>query len=221
MTGLWRRASARPSAGGASPRRAWLAIRRERARGGAVRRPGARADDRLAHAASTGGSPALGPDILAPRVRRGRASCAACARTTRRARSATRCSTSARSPASATCGRSRAASRPRIDPWRPAGEVSDDEALAIVARAPPADAARPPRDGQQRRTGRSTAAPGCRARAAARAIRARGQGDDNRTTYWCPRCQALSRGRPQGRRPRSRPATRPRASTRRSRTAST
>ena len=56
-------------------------------------------------------------------------------------RSATPCSTSARSPGSATCGRRRAASRPAIDPWRPAGEVSDAEALAIVAGVPPAHAA--------------------------------------------------------------------------------
>ena len=39
----------------------------------------------------------------------------------------------------------------------------------------------------------STAAPAARARAAATPIRARGQGDDNRTTYWCPGCQALRR----------------------------
>ena len=31
---------------------------------------------------------------------------------------------------------------------------------------------------------------GSHAGAAARLIRARGQGDDNRTTYWCPSCQA-------------------------------
>ena len=40
-----------------APRRAWLVIRTERARGRAVRRPRARADDRRAHAASTSGSP--------------------------------------------------------------------------------------------------------------------------------------------------------------------
>ena len=36
---------------------------------------------------------------------------------------------------------------------------------------------------------RSTAASGGRARAAARRSASRGQGDDNRTTYWCPGCQ--------------------------------
>ena len=36
----------------------------------------------------------------------------------------------------------------------------------------------------------STTAPACPAAAAQTPIRARGQGDDNRTTYWCPACQA-------------------------------
>jgi endonuclease-8 len=75
-----------------------------------------------------------------------------------------------------------------IDPWRRAGDVSDDEALAIVhaARAPMQESAR---DGMQDRfrviygtAGRPC--PRCGA-----TVRARGQGDDNRTTYWCPSCQ--------------------------------
>ena len=52
----------------------------------------------------------LGPDILAPELDE-RASSRGCAPTTRRARSATRCSTSARSRGSATCGSARAALR--------------------------------------------------------------------------------------------------------------
>ncbi len=75
-----------------------------------------------------------------------------------------------------------------IDPWRPVSEVSDAEAIAII------NAARPrmlesARTGDQdagrrvfRRQGRPC--PRCGAR-----ILARGQGDDNRTTFWCPRCQ--------------------------------
>ncbi|MGA9858537.1 MAG: DNA-formamidopyrimidine glycosylase family protein [Solirubrobacteraceae bacterium] len=75
-----------------------------------------------------------------------------------------------------------------IDPWRRVSEVSDAEACAIV------DAARPrmlesARTGDQdaglrvyRRNGRPC--PRC-----GTTIRARGQGDDNRTTFWCPGCQ--------------------------------
>jgi endonuclease-8 len=75
-----------------------------------------------------------------------------------------------------------------IDPWRPLAEVSDDEALAIVrAVRPPMrrSAAGPGFDREPsvyERTGMPC--PRCGER-----VRARGQGDDNRTTYWCPRCQ--------------------------------
>lgn len=78
-----------------------------------------------------------------------------------------------------------------IDPWRPAGQVSDAEAVAIV------DAARPrmqqsARDGNQKRfrriyNGAGRPCPRC---GAASVIRSRGQGDGNRTTYWCPTCQS-------------------------------
>jgi endonuclease-8 len=75
-----------------------------------------------------------------------------------------------------------------VDPWRPTGSVSDDEALAVV------QAARP-RMRESATTGHRTRAPSvydlagrpcprCGTR-----IAARGQGDDNRTTYWCPGCQ--------------------------------
>jgi endonuclease-8 len=75
-----------------------------------------------------------------------------------------------------------------IDPWRPLGEVSDDEALGIV------DAMRPRmmrsaefghREIKPRVYGLSgRPCPRCGGR-----ITARGQGDANRTTYWCPGCQ--------------------------------
>ena len=75
-----------------------------------------------------------------------------------------------------------------IDPWRPVGEVGDDEARAII------DALRPrmlesARTGDQdsgRRVFRRHGQPCPRCGVA---IRARGQGDDNRTTFWCPGCQ--------------------------------
>jgi endonuclease-8 len=75
-----------------------------------------------------------------------------------------------------------------IDPWRPTGTVSDEEALRIVARTRPG-MQESALDGNQRRhrkiyniAGRPC--PRCGTR-----IEARGQGDDNRTTYWCPGCQ--------------------------------
>jgi endonuclease-8 len=75
-----------------------------------------------------------------------------------------------------------------IDPWRAAGEISDSEARSIV------DAARPrmlesARTGDQdtgRQVFRRNGEPCHRCRTV---IRARGQGDDNRTTFWCPGCQ--------------------------------
>ena len=119
-----------------SPRARVAGAPPRRARGRAVRRPGARADDRRRARASTSGIAGLGPGHPRAGARRGDASCAGCARTTRRARSATRCSTSARSPGSGTCGRSRAASRPGSTRGGPTGEVSDEEALRDRATRP-------------------------------------------------------------------------------------
>jgi endonuclease-8 len=75
-----------------------------------------------------------------------------------------------------------------IDPWRPARQVSDDEALAIVEQLRPR-MARSGQDGPRSiekhvygRLGRLC--PRCGTR-----IRSRGQWEDNRTTYWCPGCQ--------------------------------
>ena len=83
-----------------------------------------------------------------------------------------------------------------VDPWRRSGELSDEDALRIVREA------RPLMRISAERGGRITTNPGsdwetwvyghaghaCR-RCGTR-IRSRGQGDDNRTTYWCPTCQA-------------------------------
>ncbi len=78
----------------------------------------------------------------------------------------------------------------RVSPWRELGALDDEQALAIVRFA-------------HERMTRSAAADGfsTRPRAVYRRagqpcercgapIRGRGQGDDNRTTYWCPGCQA-------------------------------
>ena len=77
-----------------------------------------------------------------------------------------------------------------VDPWRPAGRVSDEEALRIVDWTRPR-MQRSATDGKQTRfrviygqSGRPC--PRC----GAGPIRRRGQWDDNRPTYWCPSCQS-------------------------------
>jgi endonuclease-8 len=76
----------------------------------------------------------------------------------------------------------------RIDPWRRTGEVSDDEALAIVHAARP----RMQQSAQDGRQDRFRVIYGQAGRPCPRCgttILSRGQGDDNRITYWCPACQ--------------------------------
>jgi endonuclease VIII len=74
-----------------------------------------------------------------------------------------------------------------IDPWRPLARLSDDEALAIVHALRPLMQLSAERGEKllwvYGRSGRPCRRCGTR-------IRSRGQGDDNRTTYWCPACQA-------------------------------
>lgn len=76
----------------------------------------------------------------------------------------------------------------RVDPWRRVADVSDAEALAVIEAIRPRmlrSAQGGPRATKPRaynRAGRPCARCGT-------TIRARGQGDANRTTYWCPECQ--------------------------------
>jgi endonuclease-8 len=76
----------------------------------------------------------------------------------------------------------------QVDPWRAVSAVGDAEALAIIDQVRPRmheSAERGPRVIAPRiykRTGQPC--PRCGTR-----VRARGQGDANRTTYWCPGCQ--------------------------------
>jgi endonuclease VIII len=74
-----------------------------------------------------------------------------------------------------------------IDPWRRLRDVGNEEALAVIHAVRPgmqrSVAEGFPKDVQiYKRHG--TPCPRCGTK-----IRARGQGDDNRTTYWCPGCQ--------------------------------
>ena len=77
-----------------------------------------------------------------------------------------------------------------VDPWRPAGEVSDAEALAIVEACRPL-MQRSATEGFQSRLRRVYGMAGrpCPRCGPGAPIVARGQGDDNRTTYWCRVCQ--------------------------------
>jgi endonuclease-8 len=76
----------------------------------------------------------------------------------------------------------------QVDPWRPSAQLSDDEVLRILGETRPR-MRESARDGHQAHhrniyNNAGRACPRCGAR-----IEARGQGDDNRTTYWCPGCQ--------------------------------
>jgi endonuclease-8 len=75
-----------------------------------------------------------------------------------------------------------------IDPWRPAGDVSDEEALRIVALTRPG-MQQSARDGNQTRHRRIYGRAGQPCPRCGAPIRSGGQGEDNRTTYWCASCQ--------------------------------
>lgn len=75
-----------------------------------------------------------------------------------------------------------------IDPWRPLSEITDAEALESIELVRPrmqasASGVEERSDrGVYRREGRAC-------RRCGEKIRAKGQGDDNRITWWCPGCQ--------------------------------
>jgi endonuclease-8 len=75
-----------------------------------------------------------------------------------------------------------------VDPWRPLRDVTDEEALAVVRAVRPSmlESAAGRFRGERWVYDRA----GLPCRRCDTLIRARGQGDDNRTTYWCPSCQA-------------------------------
>ncbi|MEI2702688.1 MAG: DNA-formamidopyrimidine glycosylase family protein [Baekduia sp.] len=76
-----------------------------------------------------------------------------------------------------------------VDPWRRLGEISGEEVVAVLENARP----RMQRSALTGRHDRDIAIYGRDGRVCSRCgsdrVRARGQGDANRMTYWCPTCQ--------------------------------
>jgi endonuclease VIII len=184
MTGAWRvRPRGRPA-----PAQTWLAIERDGHAVLQIRGPvlelmtesRTRFDQRLA---------GLGPDILAPELDE--------ARFLRRLREddPTRPIGDALLDQRTIAGignlwKSEGCFAAGIDPWRPAGRVTDEEALAIVRECRPR-MQQSARDGRQDRFRRVYNAAGrpCPRCGPPALIRSRGQGDGNRPTFWCPSCQ--------------------------------
>lgn len=75
-----------------------------------------------------------------------------------------------------------------VDPWRRTADVADDEVLSVLrgTRERMQDSARGGMQMRERHVYRRDGRPCLRC---GTRITMRGQGDDNRTTYWCPGCQ--------------------------------
>jgi endonuclease-8 len=77
-----------------------------------------------------------------------------------------------------------------VDPWRRSGEVTDEEALAILRATRPRMQESAAGGMQERfKVVYGHAGDPCPRCGEASRIRSAGQWEDNRTTYWCPRCQ--------------------------------
>jgi endonuclease-8 len=76
--------------------------------------------------------------------------------------------------------------RARISPWRPLGELADEWLRDVLRQAARLMRASVENGREQRAVYRRAGRPCPRC---GTPIRSRGQGDDNRTAYWCPRCQ--------------------------------
>ena len=130
MTGAWR-VLRRGRRWPRSPRSAWLVIRRGDDEVVQFNGPvldlltatRVRTDPRLAN---------LGPDLVAPAPFDEAGSCAACARTIPRARSATALLDQHIVAGIGNFWKSEGCWRARVDPWRPIATVTDEEALAVV-----------------------------------------------------------------------------------------
>jgi endonuclease VIII len=73
-----------------------------------------------------------------------------------------------------------------VSPWRPLGEVKDEELRAVLEWAALSMRASVETGRQVRKVAKRAGQPCPRCTSP---IRSRGQGDDNRTAYWCPVCQ--------------------------------
>jgi endonuclease VIII len=76
--------------------------------------------------------------------------------------------------------------RAELSPWRRLGDVSEGELERVLGEAARLMRASAEGGGEERRIYRRTGRPCPRC---GTPIRSRGQGDDNRTAYWCPGCQ--------------------------------
>jgi endonuclease VIII len=74
----------------------------------------------------------------------------------------------------------------QISPWRRLGELADEELGRVLAEAARLMRASLGNEREERRIYRRAGRPCPRC---GTPIRSRGQGDDNRTAYWCPSCQ--------------------------------
>ena len=76
-----------------------------------------------------------------------------------------------------------------VDPWRPVARMRDEDAVALVryAREHMRESARDGFTARPRAVYRRAGQPCPRCAAP---IRQRGQGENNRVTFWCPRCQS-------------------------------
>jgi len=76
----------------------------------------------------------------------------------------------------------------QIDPWRRSAEVSDEEVVSIL-RATRPRMQETARQGMQAREYQAYSRARRRCRRCGEKILVKGQGDDNRRTFWCPGCQ--------------------------------
>jgi endonuclease-8 len=76
--------------------------------------------------------------------------------------------------------------RARVSPWLPLGDATDDELERVLREAARLMRASVEGRREERAVYRKAGRPCPRCR---ESIRSRGQGDDNRTAYWCPGCQ--------------------------------
>jgi endonuclease-8 len=74
-----------------------------------------------------------------------------------------------------------------LSPWRPIETVSDEQVMRVIREIRPLMTLSVEQGGKQRRWVFERSGQPCRR--CQTPIRFRGQGDDNRNTFWCPECQ--------------------------------